>query len=128
MEGVLVSLFLAVIIAMQVLWIVMLIEICRLPESQFVAAGTERVTWVILVALLGFIGALVWLFAKRRAVLAAEGVVPYGVAAPAQPYVPAGWYLEPDGITQRWWDGVRWSEHRRLVSPYEASSPNRPAG
>jgi hypothetical protein len=122
-EGLLVLLFVALVIAMQVLWIVMLIEVCRLPEQQFVAAGTERITWVIVIALLGFLGALAWCFSKRRAVLDAEGFVPAAVA-PAAPHVPAGWYAEPGGTSLRWWDGVRWSEHRQAIENPTADLPD----
>ena len=34
-----------------------------------------------------------------------------GPAGPQQP--PAGWYEDPDGPGQRWWDGTAWTEHRQ---------------
>lgn len=33
------------------------------------------------------------------------------VARPATPTVPAGWYPNPSGAGQRWWDGAAWTEH-----------------
>ena len=96
-----------ILIPAQVLWIFMLIEVCRLPDAQYRAAATEKVTWVVIVAVVGFIGALIWFFAKRKEVLAAAGAVP-AMTAPAP-----GWYLEPDGRSLRWWDGVTWTEHRQ---------------
>ena len=31
---------------------------------------------------------------------------------PVQAGPPPGWYKDPEGPSQRWWDGVRWTEHR----------------
>lgn len=111
MEGLVVSSFMflvfLLVVPMQILWIFMLIEVCRLPDAQFRAAGTEKVTWIVVVAIVGFIGALIWFFAKRKEVLAAAGAVPM------LPVPAPGWYLEPDGRTLRWWDGVTWTDHRQ---------------
>lgn len=30
----------------------------------------------------------------------------------AQQQVPAGWYPDPSGAGQRWWDGTAWTDHR----------------
>ena len=30
---------------------------------------------------------------------------------PQQPSVPAGWYPDPNGEGQRYWDGAAWTEH-----------------
>jgi len=94
-----------------VYWIVALIEVAEIPETQFRVAGTEKLIWVLVVALAGIIGALVWLFAMRQRVLAARGMVP----AP-----PPGWYPEAFGA-QRWWDGSRWTDHRHAAPPPHAS-------
>lgn len=110
MEGVVFSGFFFVmfllLVPAQILWIFMLIEVCKTPDPQYRAAGTEKVTWIVVVAVAGIIGALVWFFAKRKEVLAAVG------PAAVLPVPAAGWYLEPDGRTLRWWDGVMWTEHR----------------
>lgn len=95
--------FFGLVAAAIVYWIVAILEVARLPEPQFRAAGTEKMTWLLVVALTGIIGALVWRFAKRAEVLAAAGRLP----AP-----PPGWYAEPGTGTLRWWDGGRWTEHR----------------
>ncbi len=97
------ALFMLLCLAATVFWIVKLIEVVRIPEDQFRAAGTEKVTWVLVVALAGGIGALIWQFARRRDVLDAAGRIPVP---------PPGWYPEAGGRTMRWWDGARWTEHR----------------
>ena len=96
----------ALIAAAIVYWIIAVLEVARLPEPQFRAAGTEKLTWLLVVALTGIIGALVWRFAKRAEVLAAAGRLP-----PA----PPGWYPEPGAGTLRWWDGGRWTDHRHAA-------------
>jgi hypothetical protein len=85
-----------------VFWIFKIIEVVRIPEHQFRAAGTEKLTWVLVVVLASYIGGLIWHFAKRQDVLAAAGRIP----AP-----PPGWYPEPGTMRLRWWDGARWTEY-----------------
>lgn len=91
-----------------VFWIMSIVEIARIPDDQFRAAGSEKIAWVLIVVLAQIIGALVWRFVKRKDVLAAAG---HGAAA------PAGWYPEPDGGAMRWWDGYRWTEHQQPQPP-----------
>ncbi len=91
-----------------VFWIFRLIEVCRIPDVQFRAAGTEKVMWVIVIALTGVIGALIWQFSRRRDVLDSAGRIP----AP-----PPGWYPGAPGGPLRWWDGKVWTEHRHSPPP-----------
>ena len=98
----------AVSIAGWVFWIIKIIEIVQIPEHQFRAAGTEKLTWVLVVVLASWIGALVWHFAKRSDVLAAAGRVPPP---------PPGWYPEPGTARLRWWDGARWTEYGHGAPP-----------
>jgi hypothetical protein len=39
------------------------------------------------------------------------------VSLPAPPSVPAGWYTDPSGVVQRYWDGVIWTEHTAPAKP-----------
>lgn len=90
-------------LATTVYWIYTVVEVVRIPDEQFRAARTDKTAWLLVVILGHLIGALVWLIAKRRDVLAAAGRIP----APAP-----GWYPEPSGGALRWWDGTRWTEAR----------------
>lgn len=92
-------------------WIIALVEIVKYPEHVFRMAGKEKTTWILVVVLAGFIGAIVWWFGPRKDVLAvATGNPgdPYGHAAFRGP--PPGWYQDPSGTGgQAWWDGQRWT-------------------
>lgn len=97
----LVLLFLAAWIGSFVYWIVAIVEVAKIPEHQFRAVGSEKTSWILIVALAGIIGALIWLFAKRRDVLAAAGLAPLP---------PPGWYPSPATGAMQWWDGRVWVE------------------
>ncbi len=104
--------FFGIAIGATIFWIITVLEVARLPEPWFRAGGTDKQTWVLVVALTGVIGALVWRFSKREEVLAAG---PYAAQLPPPPLIagpPAGWVPESPGGPLRWWDGVRWTEHR----------------
>ena len=55
----------AVSIGGLVFWIVALVDCVRRPETVYRVAGTEKVTWVLIVALAGWIGGLVYWFSQR---------------------------------------------------------------
>ena len=90
-----------------VLWILAIIELVRIPEGQFRAVGTQKTSWVVVVAVLQFLGALIWFVTKRSAVKAAT------------PLAPAAWYPDPEpgAAGLRWWDGTAGTEHRTPPAP-----------
>jgi hypothetical protein len=58
-----------------------------------------------------------WPFRRDRPgpALARPGVAPSPPPPPpdeAAPTMPAGWYSDPEGEGQRYWDGKNWTEHR----------------
>jgi multisubunit Na+/H+ antiporter MnhF subunit len=93
--------FFGVWIAAFVYWIVTLVRVCKIPDHQYRIVGTEKITWVLVVALAGIIGALIWRFAKQDSVLAAAGLIPLP---------PPGWYPDMSTGGLRWWSGVSWSD------------------
>jgi hypothetical protein len=105
-----------------VLWVFALVECVRYPDPVYQAAGSEKVTWVLVVALAGWIGALIYWFAVRDRLRRAEaaGVAAYRYGGgygghrhqPDYAPVPPGWYKDPqaDG-RMRYWDGGAWTEH-----------------
>lgn len=98
--GSLMLLIFAISIGGLIVWLVALVEIVRIPDHQFRAARTDKVVWVLVVALASWIGALIWWFTVRKDVLAAAGQIPPP---------PPGWYPEPATGAWRWWDGQAWS-------------------
>ena len=86
-------------------WIWQLIEVLKIPEGQFKAAGSEKLTWGLVVGLIGWIGALIWFLRPRKRVLAAAGMA-------AGPTTAAGWFPDPHGSGRlRWFDGTSWTDH-----------------
>ena len=58
-----------------------------------------------------------WPFARRRLRPAGERAAATAPPPPpppdeAPPTMPAGWYADPEGGGQRYWDGKNWTEHR----------------
>ena len=86
-----------------VFWIIALVDVVKIPDYQFRAAGTDKTVWVLVVALAQGIGGLVWWFAQRRKVRAFDGL---------RPPPPPGWYPGPSGRGVEWWDGGRWTGYR----------------
>jgi hypothetical protein len=101
-------LFSALWVGAFVFWIVVIVEVAKIPDMQFRAAGSEKIVWLLIVILAGIIGSLVWWFAKRDDVLRRAGSVPPP---------PPGWYPEGATGTLRWWDGFRWTDIRHFPPP-----------
>jgi hypothetical protein len=101
-------LFVAIWVAAFVVWIVVIVEVAKIPDAQFRASGSEKIVWLLIVLLGGIIGSLVWLFAKREEVRRSSGTLPPP---------PPGWYPEAGSGTLRWWDGVRWTDARHFPPP-----------
>ena len=100
--------FLGLWAAALVFWILAIVEVAKIPDWQFKAVGSEKIVWLLIVVLLGIIGALIWLLAKRSDVKAGAGRIPTP---------PPGWSPEPGVGSLRWWDGVRWSDARHFPPP-----------
>ena len=104
-------------------WIVSLVQVVRAPELAYRQTGREKTTWVLLVVLLGWLGTLIWWFGPRHDVLRAaarlaphalpQSVTPAAAALPpaSSPGPPAGWYPDPAGAGQRYWDGNSWTTY-----------------
>jgi hypothetical protein len=110
--------FLAAMIAALVFWVLKVVEVAQIPDPQYRAAGTDKVVWMLVVVLVGFVGALIWQFAKRDEVLrvARHPGVP-GVGAP--PIAPPGWYPEQGTRWLTYWDGYRWTGARHPPWPIQ---------
>lgn len=108
-------LFISLWIVSVVFWIRKIIEVARPTDAQFAAAGQNKVVWLLIVVLLGWVGPLVWQLGARSKVLAAppggsypgawpgSGIPPQsaGYGYPPQPpygyppQPPAGWAPPP---------------------------------
>ena len=120
--GLIFLVFFAAMIAGLVFWILKIVEVAGIPEPQYRAAGTDKTVWVLVVVLVGWVGALIWQFAKREDVLRARGLVPPG-GAPGPMGQPPGWYPEFGTGWFAYWDGFRWTGARQPPQPIQYQQP-----
>jgi hypothetical protein len=58
---------------------------------------------------------------------ATEWLPPQSKLSTPPPSVPPGWYADPHGRGQRYWDGVSWSEQLAPLAPPSFSVDKHPA-
>jgi Phospholipase_D-nuclease N-terminal len=71
------------------IWIWMLVDVCQRPEWAFSQTGSNKTTWIVLIAVLGFVGALIYLLAIRPKVRHLQDV--HESAAPQWGLPPGLW-------------------------------------
>jgi len=88
--------FIALWVLALVFWIKSLVEVVKYPEAVWQWARVDKTTWLLIVILLGWIGALVYWFSQRQKLLAVQadlasrgllyGPPPQAYAPPPQQY------------------------------------------
>lgn len=94
------------------IWLWGLMDSIIRPGWAFSRAGSNKAMWIVLIAILGFIPAIVYLVGPRQRVNAAQSGGPGGPPWRSQwAQYPPGWHPDPSGRHEfRYWDGTRWTE------------------
>ena len=94
------------------LWVWGIIDAASRPDWVFERARSSKVLWIVLIAVLGVIAAVVYLLAVRPRLISVQEsgqVLGWGHGG-AYPGTPAGWYGDPSGRHRmRYWNGVAWT-------------------
>ena len=125
----LILIFLVIGVGSVALWVWGLVDAASRPEWVFQRGGSNKVMWIVLIAVLGAIAAIVYLLSVRPRLAAVQESSLHlgwaGAAAwPSGPGtdpngalftlgatgVPAGWYGDPSGRHHmRYWNGISWT-------------------
>ncbi|HYJ61385.1 MAG TPA: PLD nuclease N-terminal domain-containing protein [Actinomycetota bacterium] len=87
--GFAILLFTAVMVAGLAFWIWALVDAIRVPDDSLYKSGTKLV-WVLVIVLIGFIGAIVYLAVGRPDGGAAAAIASWGGGARTTPPAPDG--------------------------------------
>jgi hypothetical protein len=60
-----ISLWIGLVLASVGVWVWMLVDACQRPEWAYNQTGSNKTMWIVLIAVLGWIAALIYLFAIR---------------------------------------------------------------
>jgi Phospholipase_D-nuclease N-terminal len=63
---------LVLLLGLMVLWLGSLVDALRRPDAQWKAAGQNKILYVVLILLLGWLGALIYAAVPRRALKRVE--------------------------------------------------------
>ena len=93
------------------LWVWGIIDAATRPDWVFERARSSKVLWIVLIAVLGVIAAIIYLLAVRpRLISAEESAQVLGWSYGGYGRTPAGWYGDPSGRHRmRYWNGVAWT-------------------
>ena len=97
----------AFVVVAIVLWVLALVEVLRYPDAVWGYAGTDKTTWILVVVLAGWIGALVYWFSQRKRLKAVESDLRARGMLNMAPPAPSGYgygygYGHPQGGAVPW--------------------------
>lgn len=93
------------------LWVWGIIDAATRPDWVFERARSSKVLWIVLIAALGVIAAVIYLLSVRpRLISVQESAQVLGWGHGGYGGTPAGWYGDPSGRHRmRYWDGGAWT-------------------